>query len=80
MTDLILTFDDGSLTTLTQMTAEGAYADPADTLHESLQINATFMTQAKQGFSEVIVRNPRTGDERVVEIPRLVLIAARCRL
>lgn len=80
MTTVLLTFDDGSLTTLTQMTTDGQYTDLADTLHESLQINATFMTQARQGFSEVIVRNPRTGDERVVEIPRLTLIAARHRL
>lgn len=79
MTTVLLTFDDGSLATLTQMTTDGHYTDPADTLRESLQITATFMTQAKRGFSEVIVRNPRTGDERTVEIPRLALIAARYR-
>ncbi|KQR33139.1 hypothetical protein [Deinococcus sp. Leaf326] len=80
MTTVLFMFDDGSFGALSQMTTEGNYADPADTLRESLQINATFMTQAKQGFTEVIVRNPRTGDERTLEIPRLSLIAARCRL
>lgn len=80
MIRVLLSFDDGSFTALEVMTAEGRYDDIAATVQESLQINRTLMTQAKQGFTEVLLRNPSTGDLRSMEVPRLALIAARRRL
>jgi len=65
------TFDERSLKTLEQMTAEGEYASMADTVRESLQINRALQSQAKHGYTEVIMRNPENGEERVVVIPRL---------
>ena len=43
----------------------------ADTVRESLQISRALQTQAQQGFTEVIVRNPETNEERVLVIPAL---------
>lgn len=65
------TFDDRSLKTLEQMTAEGHFGSMADTVRESLQISRALQSQARQGYTEVIMRNPDTKEERVVVIPRL---------
>ena len=65
------TFDERSLDALEDMTREGSYNSMADTVRESLQISRTLQTQAKQGFSEIALRNPDTGEERVVIIPHL---------
>jgi hypothetical protein len=43
----------------------------ADTVRESLQISRALQSQAQQGFTEVIVRNPETDEERVLVIPNL---------
>lgn len=69
------TFDDRSLRTLEQMTADGRYGSMADCVRESLQITRALSLQARRGFTEIIVRNPATGAERVVVIPRLLLHA-----
>lgn len=65
------TFDERSLDALEDMTREGSYNSMADTVRESLQISRALQTQAKQGFSEIALRNPDTGEERVVIIPHL---------
>ncbi len=65
------TFDERSLNTLENMTEEGNFSSMADTVRESLQISRALQAQMKQGFTEVIVRNPETGEERVVIIPSL---------
>jgi len=69
------TFDDSSIKTLAQMTAEGQYSSMADCVQESLQITRALHLQARRGFTEVIVRNHDTGAERVLVIPRLAVIA-----
>jgi hypothetical protein len=42
-----------------------------DAVRESLQISRALQSQAEQGFSELVVRNPQTGEERVIVIPNL---------
>lgn len=65
---VVFDFDDGSLRTLQQMTSDGGYKDMADCLRESLQITRAMQTQAQEGFTQVILRNPRTGGECVVKV------------
>ena len=65
------TFDAISFATLSTMTEEGQYSSMADCVRESLQVNHTFQQLARQGFTEVVVRNPRSGAEREIVIPRL---------
>ena len=65
------TFDERSLTTLREMTEEGNFSSMADTVRESLQISRALQTQAKKGFTEIIVRDPETEEERVLIIPSL---------
>ena len=73
---VVFTFDDQSIRTLESMTEEGKYSSMADCVRESLQITRALSTLAKRGYTEVIMRNPETGAERVVVIPRLLILEA----
>ncbi len=66
------TFDDRSVRTLEQLTHEGRFSSLADTVRESIQISRALQTQAKKGFTEIVMRNPETQQERVVVVPRLI--------
>ncbi len=72
---VVFTFDERSLKALDDMTEEGNYNSMADTVRESLQISRALQTQAKQGFSEITLLNPDTGEKRVVVIPHLQSLA-----
>ena len=69
------TFDDHSVRTLEQMTQEGRFSSMADTVRESLQISRALQTQVRRGFTEIVMRNPETQQERVVVVPRLASMA-----
>ena len=71
------TFDERSLDALEDMTKEGNYDSMADTILESLQISRALQTQAKQGFSEIALRNPNTGEECVIIIPHLQALSQK---
>lgn len=66
------TFDDRSVKTLEQLTQEGRFSSLADTVRESIQISRALQTQAKKGFTEIVMRNPDTQQERIVVVPRLI--------
>lgn len=68
---VVFTFDERSLESLKQITEQGHFASMAETVRESLQINRALQRQAQGGFTEVVVRNPRTKEERVIVIPSL---------
>ncbi len=68
---VVFSFDERSLESLQKLTEQGRFASMADTVRESLQISRALQAQAKQGFTEVIVRNPETDEERVLVIPIL---------
>ncbi len=68
---VVFTFDDHSVRTLEQMTQEGHFSSMADTVRESLQISRALQTQVQKGFTELVMRNPETEQERIVVIPRL---------
>jgi len=65
------TFDERSMDTLDIMTKEGHFSSLADTVRESLQVNRALQNQVKKGFTEIIVRNPDTNEERIIIIPSL---------
>jgi hypothetical protein len=64
-TRLIFTFHEKSLERLRKMAAKKGMSMAA-TVRESLVQYEGLQQQAKEGFTEVIVRNPRTGKERVM--------------
>ena len=43
----------------------------ANTVRDSLQVARALQSQAQNGYTEVVVRNPETKEERVLVIPNL---------
>jgi Arc/MetJ-type ribon-helix-helix transcriptional regulator len=68
---VVFSFDERSLESLEKLTEQGRFSSMADTVRESLQISRALQSQAGQGFTEVLVRNPETNEERVLVIPAL---------
>jgi hypothetical protein len=68
---VVFTFDDRSFDNLERMKAVGRYPSLANAVRDSLQITRAIQSQREQGFTELIVRNPRTGVERILIIPEL---------
>jgi Arc/MetJ-type ribon-helix-helix transcriptional regulator len=68
---VVFSFDERSLESLEKLTEQGRFSSMADTVRESLQISRALQSQANQGFTEVLVRNPETNEERVLVIPTL---------
>jgi Arc/MetJ-type ribon-helix-helix transcriptional regulator len=68
---VIFSFDERSLESLQKMTEQGRYPSMASAVKDSLQISNALQSQAAQGFTELIVRNPETNEERVIVIPSL---------
>lgn len=68
---VVFSFDDRSLESLERMTQQGKYPSMANAVRDSLQITRALQSQAERGFTEVIVRNPETGEERVIVVPDL---------
>ncbi len=65
------TFDERSLAALQEMVERGDYSSMAETVRESLRVVRALQTQASDGYRELVVRNPETGEERVIVIPNL---------
>ena len=68
---VVFTFDERSLESLETIKEKARFASLGDTVRESLQVRRALQQQADSGFSEVVVRNPKTKEERVVVIPSL---------
>ena len=68
---VVFGFDERSLDSLKRITEQGHFSSMADSVRESLQVMNALQAQAQKGFTEVVLRNPETGDERVLVIPTL---------
>lgn len=68
---VVFSFDERSLESLEKLTKQGRFSSMADTVRESLQISRALQSQANQGFTEVLVRNPETNEEKILVIPTL---------
>ena len=68
---VVFNFDDRSFENLDKMTKQGRYSSMGSAVKDALQINNALQGQAEQGYTEVVVRNPKTNKERVLIIPTL---------
>ena len=68
---VVFSFDERSLESLQQMRERGRFSSMAEAVRESLQTSRALQAQAEQGYTELLVRNPKTGEERVLVIPTL---------
>ena len=68
---VVFSFDGGSYGSLEKVKKRGHFASLADTVRQAVEVSGALQSQAQQGYTEVTVRNPETGVERVLVIPRL---------
>lgn len=71
MQRIVFDFDEASYEALLNYADKGKYNSLGNALRDILQIGIGLQNQEQQGFSEVIVRNPKTNDERVLHTPKL---------
>ena len=68
---VVFSFDERSYDSLQQIKDRGRFSSMGEAVRESLQISRALQSQASQGFSEIVVRNPETKEERVNVVPNL---------
>ena len=68
---VVFTFEERGLAALEEMTADGNYSCLAETVRDSLTITRALQTHAKKGYSQIIVRDPVTEEERLLIIPTI---------
>ena len=78
-TRIVFTFDEQSLAGLEEIKDDGNYACFAETVRDSLQITQSLQKLAKRGYSEIIVRDPKTEEERLLIIPTLWSLSQKGR-
>ena len=66
---VVFTFDERSLESLDRLKEQGRYSSMADAVREALQVRRAIAQQAARGFTEVIVRNPKTREELMLVLP-----------
>lgn len=77
MTAVTFDFDEPSLHALHAMSRPGAPEPLAETVTDSLRILRTLQGLAAQGFTDLIVRRPSTGQERQIHVPGLARLPQR---
>lgn len=73
---VVFSFDERSLKSLKTIQEQGHYATMAETVRDSIQIRRALQSQLEQGFTEIVVRNPKSNEERVMVIPGMDQAAA----
>ena len=68
---VVFTFDERSLESLQKLTEQGRFSSMADTVRESCKSVVPCNRKRDRDFTEVMVRNPETNEERVLVIPTL---------
>ena len=66
---VLFTFDPRNYQTLQDFTSTGSFTSTAEAVRGAVQVSRVLQSQAMQGFTEVVVRNPRTKEERVLVLP-----------
>jgi hypothetical protein len=68
---VVFTFDERSLDSLEKLKELARFDSLAEAVRNSLQVARALQQQKEQGYTEVVVRNPNSKEERVVVIPNL---------
>jgi len=69
---IMVTFDERSSDTLDRITQKGKFNSTAATVRNSLDLTDALQQQAEEGYTQVIVRDPKTNKEKVLVIPGLI--------
>jgi hypothetical protein len=76
---VVFTFDEGSLDSLKQVQSRGDFPSMGTAVRESIQLSEILQDQVAAGFTEVVLRNPATNQEKTLIIPSLQKVAKSSR-
>lgn len=65
----LFTFDPRSEQNLRKLTDDGGFPSASDAVRDALRMARTLQEQERLGFTEVVVRNPETNQEKVIVLP-----------
>lgn len=68
---VVFTFDDSSLESLKQVQERGDLSSMGTAVRESVQLSEVLQDQVAEGFTEVVLRNPKTNQEKILVSPFL---------
>jgi hypothetical protein len=74
---VVLTFDANSLDSLKQLQARGEFSSIGTAVREAVELSEVLQEQVDDGFTEVVLRNPKTNQEKTLVIPSLRRIAKK---
>lgn len=66
-------FDAATLESLAELVDSGKFPSEAEAVRTAIQVARCLQSQLTQGYTEVVVRNPKRNRERVVCLPKLVV-------
>lgn len=74
-TRILFTFDQRSYENLESLGATFGFSSKAETVRAALRLANTLRDQVEKGYSEIVVRNPNTGAERILAVDFLDRLA-----
>jgi hypothetical protein len=74
---VVFTFDENSLESLKQLQQKGEFTSLGTAVREAVHLSEVLQDQITAGFSEVVLRNPKTNQEKTIVIPSLQRVAKR---
>ena len=74
---VVLTFDANSIESLKQLQERGEFSSIGTAVREAVQLSEVLQEQVDDGFTEVVLRNPKTNQEKTLVIPSLRRIARK---
>ena len=72
---VVFSFDERSYDSLKQLQENGEFSSMGNAVRESIQLSEILQEQANEGFSEIVLRNPKTSQEKTIIIPSLKRLA-----
>jgi hypothetical protein len=76
---VVFTFDDASLESLKQIKEKRGFQSLGTAMRESIEVSETLQDQVENGFTEIVLRNPATNQEKTIIIPSLRKAAKAAR-
>ena len=76
---VVFTFDHPSFLSLKQVQERGDFSSMGTAVRESVQLSEILQDQVAEGFTEVVLRNPKTNQEKTLVIPSLQRVAKATR-
>lgn len=74
---VVFSFDERIYSTLKEVQENGEFPSMGTAVRESIQLSDILQEQAAEGYTEVIVRNPKTNMQKILVIPSLKRAAKR---